>query len=162
MRARNLAIAARTVINDAYASGNLVFGDDKSSGETFGDNYLVEGSADSQANNTKLWWVGGISAYMGSDRNFRKDVADLSGEPYVPNMADLGSWNVAIMGSGSSTVLDADGFCMLYFPQGNSGDAATIVTFKIDPVANPIYYWDAYVNGSYNPDAGYEVYHLVL
>jgi hypothetical protein len=73
-----------------------------------------------------------------------------------------------LIGAPGSTALSADGFQWILGPEGTQTDKPCIVvTYKVDRVAvangsKTTAFNTAFNAGArYNPDAGYEVYHLV-
>jgi hypothetical protein len=102
---------------------------------------------------------------------FTKQVAALLGEEYPEDPEDREDgwgigWFYYLMGSEDSTPLTTDGFMWLYYPPGTyTGDAYIAVTYRVDR-ADVL---DEGFNGTrpdfdsvnYNPNAGYEVYHLI-
>jgi prepilin-type N-terminal cleavage/methylation domain-containing protein len=135
MRARNDMIAIRAAIDTAYADGKTLYI----------QNYW------SPIDNAEEWSLNSISSY----------IRDLSESENL----SLGDWSSRIVGPGS-TFSSADGF-MLFYGTGNTDDGNyyayyDLVTYKIDeiPGAN-----DSIINDiediTYNPEAGYKIYHHV-
>jgi hypothetical protein len=64
-----------------------------------------------------------------------------------------------IIGSKSSTLFNADGFCWIYY---NGNSEFIFVTYRLERMPASTDPYDTYFeNGTaiYNPNAGYEVYH---
>jgi hypothetical protein len=179
-QARNVVIAARTVIDEAYADGE--WANSKNPGLAVG--YLASGDY-SSVGRPKVWNSSPLSTFIAGNADdtgryeFQKRISALLGEEapigdgenyYEEN----GYWYFYIIGSKDSTVLNADGFCWLLFPEGEGqkNHPAIIVTYKLDRVditalSDNIYdnFMTTFIENPdairpYNPNAGYEVYHL--
>jgi hypothetical protein len=73
-----------------------------------------------------------------------------------------------LMGSATSTAVSADGFLRWFYPEGDGkGNPLIAVTYKIKRVdiaegSNSSEFWNEIKKyGLYDPDAGYETYHLI-
>jgi type II secretory pathway pseudopilin PulG len=161
--ARDHAVAARAVVDEAYANGELA----ESSGPYTPSDFVENGNdfVIPQMYRFKRWDGRVLSSYMG-DSMFSR-VASLLSEVY-PGATDDGYWRFDFVGSidSTSTLLNADGFILEFYPTGNT-DPAIYVTYKVhrlEPVYTDKvnYFYDAFYDyGTYDPNAGYEVYRYI-
>ncbi|MDR1087673.1 MAG: type II secretion system GspH family protein [Coriobacteriales bacterium] len=163
-QAHNILVAMRTVTDEAYADGEF---EQNSSGSATYSNHYTKGNS---SGTTGRWWdYFWISYYAtGSQYTLVRNVIDLTGGKYNP-WSDPGSILLDPVGPFNGSFLDADGFLWFYFPEGNSaGKPVVVVTFKVDHISLSADTYAAFIavrNGTsgslvYNPEAGYEVYHL--
>ncbi|MDR1271482.1 MAG: hypothetical protein LBK04_00570 [Clostridiales Family XIII bacterium] len=112
-------------------------------------------------------YVGAPSGdFEGYDQYYDR-VSDLLGEARLGyRISELGSWSISFVGSSDSTFLNADGF--LYESAAGKierGATITRVTYKLD---NDDLSTDCSLTEfdhddfTYNPDAGYRVYHVLV
>jgi hypothetical protein len=175
--ARNAVVATRAVIDEAYAKGDF----NGTTAEAFifagrnKNNTTGTFSSDSNITDFMIDNVGNIT-YGGSDGKFefQKRVAALLGESNGSSIYagdQIGYQAVHFFGENlpGTTIFNADGFLYYYTPEGKSkGKTYIIVTYKADrvPLTNNTYEefcvsYNPLGRLIYNPDAGYEVYHLV-
>jgi type II secretory pathway pseudopilin PulG len=146
MRARDISVAVRTVINEAYATDNL----DKT--------YLS--SASSNYTSMRVWPGQNLLA-NGTDA--RKEAALLLGETY-PGDGVPGHFGYNFVGPLGSTFWDADGY-FLGITTG-TGTEYIYITSKIAYNDNPPATRSQFLNSflqheaQYDADAGIYVYHL--
>jgi prepilin-type N-terminal cleavage/methylation domain-containing protein len=152
-KARNLMVAVRTVLVDNYAEGRQ-------------DSYFMGFSLNAD---TKIWKQNdgsapGLPMSYGYD-DFRDKLTALTGEgPWAP-WGNPGSWDITLVGSPDSAVANADGFMMEFAPDGvSAGSDIVVVTYKVGPMSmsDNSYgeFSSALAEMHYEPNAGYEVYHL--
>jgi prepilin-type N-terminal cleavage/methylation domain-containing protein len=159
-QARNAMVAARAVIDDAYADGELSFTTSI---------YAKDGQLINNASGLRRWNLGNISQEITGDQyDFSRRAAALIGETYLENSKESGFWYPNFMGPAGSTVLNADGFLWICYPDGNSqGNPAIYITYKLerlnvsDGSDGNVWYTAWRTGGVYNPAAGFEIYHLV-
>jgi prepilin-type N-terminal cleavage/methylation domain-containing protein len=150
--ARDIALAHRAVIDEAYATGELFTW-------VVDEDYIKTGEP---RNGFKVWTDGS------GGNTVKVRMMDLiskkrSIDGWTPDYAQI-----YVLGAktDASTLLNADGFQFFYFPLGQHGSGAhplTIVTYKvayIDPSGKTSAQWntDFNDNGVYDADAGYYVY----
>jgi prepilin-type N-terminal cleavage/methylation domain-containing protein len=164
-QARNISVAMKTVLNEAYASGkidgNAIAKDEFTSGSALGaegDKFVafdIESISNALYHNT-------IECY--------KQAATLIGETYPVDTNSPGAWQYSPLASASSgaTAATADGFLFAFMPEGpNEGSPAIAVTCKFKRLAEPgsdamSFVTAFYENGVYDANAGYEVYKLTM
>jgi hypothetical protein len=162
MRARDYAVAVHAVFNEAYANGEFA---NNSGGSSVADEYVDDGWL---YTNMRGWYTPDMSLFAtGSTGEFNKEVSALLGEEWIQS-PNPGWWRVGVIGSKDSTWLNADGFRCEFWTEGRnvSGKPVTVVTYKINrlDVSNEDSYSSfatAFGNGTYESNAGYEVYHLI-
>jgi type II secretory pathway pseudopilin PulG len=170
MEARNHLVTARAVIDEAYAEGDF----QSAQAQT----YLTDSTTYPLTSTNYHSFVGGawsienlskVSIYDDVDV-LPNEIAFLMGQEDRPARTAQGFWSMWIIGSTDSTALSCDGGIWEFFPEGiNSGKPAIKVTYKMDRLSIPdgsttTAFSNAIKNdpGTYNPNAGYEVYHLVI
>jgi prepilin-type N-terminal cleavage/methylation domain-containing protein len=178
-KARDFAIATRTVIDEAYADGD--FSDPK--GLMYYNPDFLETSF-SPKSNFKVWEIFAVSEFIYNDSaRFAYRIADLQGDEDLIYFCEAGGQRLYIAGSLDSNIFNADGFLWMYSPEeiityndGVGGDPASfiIVTYKLtransldvditEENKNKFEPWNmAHLitnEAEYDPDAGYEVYH---
>jgi type II secretory pathway pseudopilin PulG len=160
--ARNIAVAMKTVLTEAYASGEISNAPYPNSSDgiyhtEFGDfsSYLDYFTRGEKINDDTV-------SFSPADLadGFNGKAARLIGESYPTNMDEVESMKYwyytayAAEGSGA-TMATADGFMVVLIPEGLSpGKPMIAVTYrikKIDPTETDTEY-------HYDPTAGYEVY----
>jgi prepilin-type N-terminal cleavage/methylation domain-containing protein len=156
MKARDVNIAAHAVIDEAYAKGELTI-------DVATENYY-EYSLDA-----KDFFLGSLSTVAtGKSLAYYQSVSHLLGQEYPASTAAADAWVMGFFGPSNSTAFTADGFWWEYRPEGVSVEKPLIlVTHKMSHVqlTGDAYtaFWDkAYTEATYDPNAGYEVYHLVF
>ncbi|MDR1272269.1 MAG: prepilin-type N-terminal cleavage/methylation domain-containing protein [Clostridiales Family XIII bacterium] len=174
--ARNRMTALRVVLDEAYADGEF-----KST--VAAETYFLEGDPASQYVNalTKIFRVTNFTAAVLDDTDlsnsnrflYYRRAAALMAEDYPSdNLAPSSSfdwyWAAHIIGprNASTTLNNADGFVYMLFPEGlSNGKPVVWVTYKLShlaPTADTFSALDvAERKASYDPNAGYEVYHCI-
>jgi prepilin-type N-terminal cleavage/methylation domain-containing protein len=163
--ARNIAVAERTVFNEAYAASE--FKPNSQDGDFMpfftGGNGLYK---------IKSWPTSTFSKYIppysdSDDRDLddilTKRACELIGIPFPAELANPGSWVFIYRGSADSTIFNVDGFSWLMYPEGNSDDSRILVTYKLKHLDITTYSQFSTAlkdTDLYDPKAGYEVYHL--
>jgi prepilin-type N-terminal cleavage/methylation domain-containing protein len=155
--ARDYNVACRAVLDEAYANGEL-------------DSPTAQGYLDNPYNSAtplKLKFVGfrNLSqAATGDSYDFDRRLSDLLGYEY-----DSDYWYLDLAACSGTSLLNDDAYCLLYCPDGwSSGNPVVYITYKISPLK-----LDANTNSdfgaklysaatTYDPDAGYQVYHVDL
>jgi prepilin-type N-terminal cleavage/methylation domain-containing protein len=174
--ARNRAVALRAVLNDAYARGDFNGDSVKAFFQSGGYTGLATSVTDKRWPITQL----GSDVFGAVDRfNYYREAAALIGEAYPQKINDTTDfnnkttpyWAFHFIGPDSAdSVAAADAFYCLLYPEGDivsSGDGKHIIriTYKLDHIENEgklAAFSSKYNNTSlYNPNAGYEVYHLI-
>jgi prepilin-type N-terminal cleavage/methylation domain-containing protein len=161
MKARDAAQAARTVLDEAYTKGELT------SSTTYPNisDYIQNGESGYQ---TKVFNVRGISYRAEGDLvSYLRIASVLMGKTYPVTYGDPGTWDFWIIGSDTSTALDADGFVYYFCPDGNKPNYPYIVvTYRMLRVNGAVTQNDIYTalqtSPLYSAEAGYEVYHIIL
>jgi prepilin-type N-terminal cleavage/methylation domain-containing protein len=170
MRARDIAIAVRTVVVEAY--GNDEFGPSAYDPSNAALNFK---GYDNAQKLFRSFFINELSRYAYDDADeLERRAAALLGEEF-PASTDPDSWYfafVAALGS-DTTAATADGFYMYMLPEGSGvGNPVTFVTYKmtrVDGLVTGNDFWKALqvwsapngVSIAYDADAGYEVYHLI-
>jgi type II secretory pathway pseudopilin PulG len=149
------AVALRAVTNEAYADGEFAV-----NSSTYPDDLIEAGQPSSP--NLRLWNVAQLSAYAtGELYEFYGRVGTLMG-------GDVTAGSYYFVGAPTADAIHADGFRYQYSPHGTAtGDPVILVTYKVDRIdiaagakrSSFASLFDA--SASYNPDAGYEIYHLI-
>jgi prepilin-type N-terminal cleavage/methylation domain-containing protein len=169
MRARDISIAMRTVIDEAWAKGDFA-GDGVDAG--FGSEvpaYYFEGNDTAIDDDLNLiaFWIGRLSAAAYGDWDVLNHRSlGLLGEHVVPDQVVFEYHGVAAKDSGANAAT-ADGFFI--FLNNGSDDTRTLVTYRlthVDGVRDDEEFREAiYRNdvGGYRPiaydaNAGYEIY----
>jgi prepilin-type N-terminal cleavage/methylation domain-containing protein len=165
MQARDINIAVKTVIDEAWARGDFA-GNDAAL-------YFAQGDDDfSSLKHSQIMNLD-LSSYAYSDGfKLYREAARLIGEEYaVPTTGDDPFWMIdyiAPLGS-DATAATADAFYLAFCPEGiyDAGKPLIGVSYKLtrfDEVATANDYGAAIESGdiAYDANAGYEVYHLVL
>jgi prepilin-type N-terminal cleavage/methylation domain-containing protein len=153
--AKNHYVAARTVMDEAYADGEIT--EDSSSVSTARGDWV-------------RWALAALSGEAtGDDFQFNKNVSDLLGEAYVES-GSPGHWRIMVYGDRDDTLFSADGFSWRLDLEGEKGGVGghIVVTYRMDRMDEaslPSYSsFNSKILGSnsgvYNPNAGYEVYHF--
>jgi prepilin-type N-terminal cleavage/methylation domain-containing protein len=179
-KARDFAIAARAAIDETYADGDF----SNPSGITdpytpVGPDYL-ESSSVSQNSKFRLWDLSNTIAWFLYGEWYThiltNKVFAFMGEEDTAGFFEAGGQSLYIAGSLGSTVLNADGFAWLFSPEEFNTSTGSpseipyiIVTYKLERVENldgavmePSELGIGIISAetTYNPNAGYEVYHL--
>jgi prepilin-type N-terminal cleavage/methylation domain-containing protein len=176
--ARNFAVAERAVFDEAYAEGkfNTPAG---TKAIITGQSSVTESNSFEHTEKIKFFYTNDVSiaAYgTGEQHEIYRRAATLLGA------SDLSMYELSTSGAGfqavfffgayspDTTLSNADGFIYMYRPEGAAaGKPFIFVTYKADRVPlsenkysefshKKIFFAGRLV---YNPDAGYEVYHLV-
>jgi prepilin-type N-terminal cleavage/methylation domain-containing protein len=157
MRARDVSQALHAVIDESYAEGGLA-------AQTL---YLKNGSTFSSG---LRYFSIQILSYVGSGDKYSyyHRASALLGEEYPALDTDAGGWNLYLVGSSDATALTADGFFWAFYPDGNvTGAPYIFVTFRMSPMQMAdeklVTLLNAIQNnGTYDPAAGYQIYHAVV
>jgi prepilin-type N-terminal cleavage/methylation domain-containing protein len=162
MRARDTVVAARAVIDEAYAKGE--FGED-SSGLYTGVDIFNNGSEAANVSGLKTWSYQALSNYATDNWTaFFEQASVLMGTAPYPFYGPPGEWWLTLCGPAGSTASNADGFVFYYYPEGTGpggeGSAAgtlpvITVTYKLSGGAPAVF---STSNLVYDPGASYEVY----
>jgi prepilin-type N-terminal cleavage/methylation domain-containing protein len=160
MQARDIAMAAHSVIDEAY--GNLEL-----SSNTSIANYVNIGTGN-EIGTGKFWYLQNLSYYVtgGDYSEFTNRVSALMGKDYSAGTVRWYYFLIGPTGTGS-TALNADGFLVNYYPEGTaSGKPFIAITYKVSPMelasgSTSSTFYSKRMTASYDPNAGYEVYHLV-
>jgi prepilin-type N-terminal cleavage/methylation domain-containing protein len=159
-QARNISVAMKTVINEAYASGKMDRLTDEQK-KNFTPGYVYDGFVD-----FGIEYISRAVYGSGNDTEYFKQAATLIGEVYPEALTDSGAWEywpLAQKDSGA-TAATADGFVFAFFPEGmTSGSPAIGVTYKLQRLAAPgstvlSFTQEYHTYGVYDSNAGYEVY----
>jgi prepilin-type N-terminal cleavage/methylation domain-containing protein len=174
MEARDCAVAFRTVMDEAYAEGMF--------GSTSGAAFAASGAAQNlfgTQNHTRAWVSTDIDKYYTSidedDKDMAREASKLMGKDFSSKGMEVGSrhWQITFLGSyPDSTLFNADGFIWLDAPEGAGAVGSSpriIVTYKMKRLEIPRngqfnLFWRSgriFDNAVYDPNAGYEVYHLI-
>jgi prepilin-type N-terminal cleavage/methylation domain-containing protein len=168
--ARNAAVAIRSLISEAYAEGleSKVPDDQKYR--------LTSGEHAYDSSDLKYFNINWISTYAGgASYAFHIEAGDLIGVPFPAEEKDPGRWGFALLAARSSadTVFNAPAFYYSYAPEGYNYPAGShpnapviCVTYKIGMDSDAIiatlsdFETALKTKAQYNPDAGYNVYHV--
>jgi prepilin-type N-terminal cleavage/methylation domain-containing protein len=162
MRARDANIAVHAVLDEAWANDEFNNG---SAADAF-----TRGTVFNTLN-CKLFPIGTLSYYAyGDSSETCRRAAALLGEEYSWPPTEVGYWTIALSAikASDATAATADGFWFQAFPEGDtSGKPAVYVTYKLtrsEATSRSGFSNDLFNNGIvvYDPNAGYEVYHLTL
>jgi prepilin-type N-terminal cleavage/methylation domain-containing protein len=171
--ARNAVVAMRAVIDEGYAEGT--FGAGLPDNGEYSD-YLTNGESAAvhikvfNPNRVSLYDSGTVKGTPGSDWNiYKRETRDLLGMSYSGN-EDPGYDIVYFVApdSGDYTFYNAPGWAYFYYPNGRVlGTPLIFVTYGLDDITpdstaannQDAYEQGLYKNATYNPDAGYKVYH---
>jgi prepilin-type N-terminal cleavage/methylation domain-containing protein len=179
-KARDLAIATHAVLDEAYADGE--FSDPKGDPDpSFADAF--ENGDPGFTSEFRIWSIHRLSVFTSysPDRYYHR-IFDLLGENY--HQFQLNSGQVFYpVGSSNSTIFNADGFVWMFSPEemdpmfGSKNVSFIVVTYKLTRASHldslkeedPDEYADKIEPSeilysitsetTYDPDAGYEVYH---
>ncbi|MDR2163132.1 MAG: prepilin-type N-terminal cleavage/methylation domain-containing protein [Clostridiales Family XIII bacterium] len=165
--ARNHVVAARTVLDDAYAAGEL--------SATSPSAYIAYEANIASKSALTTWNLNMISHYPDANFNYFGEASKLIGETDYPVDDHLQArfskrmWYLRFVGPKGShdltALLSAEGFVYQGFPNGyayppTSAKPAVVVTYRLAPIAASSYLQLNLYSRSYDPNAGYEVYHF--
>jgi prepilin-type N-terminal cleavage/methylation domain-containing protein len=156
MEARDATSAARSVLDEVYAKGEIASNPTAS-------NYISTGNGWQ----TRMYWLEQFSTFLtGTWITYFHTASALLGKSYPSAMTEPGAWSYAFIGSSTSTALDADGFLYFIFPDGRaSGKPQIVVTYRMERVDAATYVNSItakmQTSDLYRAEAGYEVYHFV-
>jgi prepilin-type N-terminal cleavage/methylation domain-containing protein len=163
-KSRNATTAIRTIITESYANGDFA----TNRGTPNYDTYIDAGST-LLPSKLREWNLENVSFYLtGTQRGLYQKIASLMGEVDVvwPNP---GYTTYIIVGTNDSTFFTADAFHYRFCPEGlYSGKPCIYVTYKLNRLnlANGAmeskFRPELRDHGVYNPNAGYEVYNLIV
>jgi prepilin-type N-terminal cleavage/methylation domain-containing protein len=160
MRARDINTAAHAVLDESYAKGELSLDD------------VTDASAyETSTSGSKVFYLSSLSWEAASNSDaFAQRASHLLGEEF-PEYYDANSWNLIFLCPSGTTALATDGFIWVCYPEGRVyGSPFIVVTYKMSHVQlaadteNTFWYTSIYATPptfTYDPNAGYEVYHLV-
>ncbi|MDR2673222.1 MAG: hypothetical protein LBC35_08145 [Coriobacteriales bacterium] len=168
MRARDINIAVKTVIDEAWARGDFA-----DNGAHYGGDpalAFAQGVDDLPPYKHFQLFALSHSAYSDSLKLYR-EAARLIGEEYeATDVTDPGFWEIHYLAPAGSdaTAATADAFIFAFFLEGiyDAGEPLIGVSYKLtrlDGMATVNDYLAALESGdiAYDANAGYEVYHLV-
>ncbi|MDR1359228.1 MAG: hypothetical protein LBJ48_07775, partial [Coriobacteriales bacterium] len=132
--------------------------------------YAQGGEVGLTPSGTTLWRFNTLSnRATNTAAGYNNQVFSLLGEESKGYSSNGGYWIFSILGQTGSSVFTADGFVLYYFPEGTAlGKPMILITWKIDRLnvpegSNRVTFETALKqSGSYNQNADYEVYHLVI
>jgi prepilin-type N-terminal cleavage/methylation domain-containing protein len=164
MRARDFNVAAHAILDEAYAKGEL--------SSTAIQTYLQTGDDHVSENARVISAIGLGWRYNGDSSYYLRQISALAGEEFRMVDAWMPYSHLAfVLPPGETTAaaaLGADGFYWWYFPgEKADGQPVIYVTYKVSPMPVPsnasFNDFDAPLDSiiAYDPDAGYQVYHLV-
>jgi prepilin-type N-terminal cleavage/methylation domain-containing protein len=155
MRARDFALACRTVLDERYAQGYYDSAESQA--------YIKNGYSSSWS--IKVWPLDS-TYFPGNPPGHSIEAAALLGQTYIGS-GSPGGWGYNIDGpkNDSTTLLNADAFDYVYFPEGSGKSSCTIVTYKLkrvspEPTSHEDFLYKIRWTDSYDSTAGYEVYHI--
>jgi type IV pilus assembly protein PilA len=177
MQARDVNLALHSVITEGWANGDF-----ESPGYPLTgydpDEVVRRFNGTSDSIHYRIFSVYALSFYAyGIGNTLYERAAALLGEPY--RNSSTVQYLHAAPGS-NATAATADGFLYFYYPEGysnviGSGKPVIAVTYKLTPYGGPLTYTDfknlVSFNArgvidpnavNYDPNTGYEVYHLTL
>ncbi|MDR1496042.1 MAG: Dabb family protein [Clostridiales Family XIII bacterium] len=160
-------VAIRTVLNEAYANGEIT-------SHVFDNgNALHEFEVGSNMGTNATRFEIGLISYFATEEDYdtyARRAAALIGEAFPADSTaalEERTWHysaVAQRGVGA-TAATADGFVFSLSPEGaDIGLPEIVVTYKINAINEPTRIGDIVnpsSNVSYDPNAGYEVYHFM-
>jgi prepilin-type N-terminal cleavage/methylation domain-containing protein len=171
--ARNRMTALRVVLDEAYADGEF-------KNTVAAETYFLEGDPQYVKALTKVFRVTDFTAAVLDDTDtsnsnrflYYRRAAALMAEDYPSdNLAPSSSfdwyWSAIVFGpkNASTTLNNADGFLYNIFPEGiSNGKPIICVTYKLGHLASTAKYSslaNSFSKASYDPNAGYEVYHCI-
>jgi type II secretory pathway pseudopilin PulG len=159
VEARNRVMACRTVLDEAYADGELTSPAALSGGRNGYSNIRFVTLDDLSSD-----------AFGGDTLEIYKRAAELQGESYPPPGVFAYSIALASEEGSGATALTADGFMHQIWHEGyDADDRLTIVTYKLSAASVPLSTrGDFFAHAGaalgtirYDENAGYVVYHLV-
>ncbi|MDR2163303.1 MAG: hypothetical protein LBO70_05105 [Clostridiales Family XIII bacterium] len=164
MKARDAAIAMRTVIDEAYADRRLA---------TISSSAIsIDGGMTSTTSGyLKSWNIGKIAQELGdtTGMKFYYDASDLMSTMNMTSkdMTYPNTWRFNFLGpdNASSTLLNADGFMFQFYPEGSGKNLpVVIVTYHLEHLDETIglmpFLNSVDASGKYNSNVGYKVYHF--
>jgi prepilin-type N-terminal cleavage/methylation domain-containing protein len=167
-QARNISVAMKTVVDEAYASGAI-------DGNAAAKTAFTQGTPAGKDDNFLIFGINLISQHLtGNAWSFFKRAATLigEGEAYPVSNEDPGmiwTYEAYAPKDSGATAATADGFGWWFFPEGESAEFTPMifVTYKVERIAiSKLTYpniWNVFnENYVYNSNAGYEVYHLTI
>jgi prepilin-type N-terminal cleavage/methylation domain-containing protein len=164
--ARNMAIAMRAVIDDAYAEGT--FGAGLPAAPAQYHDYLLNGES-TPANHLKSFYSIRVAEADGEGRyGYLIKATALMGMKHPRAIGSNEHWDFDFYAPNTDdyTFLNAPAWGYLYYPNERiTGEPVVIVTYGIKNIPEnvaTINAWDVQLrtNGDYDPNAGYKVYHL--
>jgi prepilin-type N-terminal cleavage/methylation domain-containing protein len=166
MKARDTAIAMRSVIDEAYVNGSL---EDLFPNATARYNALVKGS---ELTNVKFFSIYGIS---GASFAYFEKASELMGAPYPTDTDPMtpyapGTWSFSFAAPKSDdySIYNAPAWQYIYYPEGTvpgGHKPIVIVTYGLYGIKGDVTTEDQYnlsrnPNAKYGADAGCQVFHV--
>jgi prepilin-type N-terminal cleavage/methylation domain-containing protein len=161
--ARNHFLAVRTIMDEKYAEDQY--------NTTGAQDYIANGMSDSSVGAPRT-----SNIWNPNNSNFGADVWEkasaLIGERFATN-DEPGHWEIWLYGElndSSTTALNAEAYLYIFYPEGmgTGNKPQVIVTYKLNVAADiqngKVQSLNNTFKGTkltYNPDAGYKVYHLL-
>jgi type II secretory pathway pseudopilin PulG len=160
MGARGAAQAVRSVLDEAYAKGEL-------STDSIISDYIQDGAIGWETKVFSVFELSFRATY--NDYTYCCAASALMGKTYPTTYSDPGYWYYYLVGSNTSatTAINADGFYYCFYPNGdNIGDDPTIVvTYRMQRIESATQSNDIIramrTSPLYNANADYEIYHFL-
>jgi type II secretory pathway pseudopilin PulG len=159
--ARNVSVALRAVMDEAWANGEL---------NTKSASYVGTSNT-----GLKVFYIGNLSRDSYGNSKYSElyqRTAALMKEEYVGTPADPGHWGINLVAANDSdaTAVTADGFWYFLYPEGTGNmKPEIIVTYRmsrVDGLKTDVNFSTALESSSkyfsYDAQAGYEVYYLYV
>jgi prepilin-type N-terminal cleavage/methylation domain-containing protein len=171
-QARNVSVAMKTVLNEEYASGKIdrittVDGEGRPVKEGF-----TQGTAYGENDNYVTFSLISVAQALygvGEFHEYNKRATALMGETYPGYGASgTGGYAPCAKANSGATAATADGFIFTLYPEGlDEGNPEILVTYRFKRMAvldsNADAFGEALDAGAvYDPNAGYEVYKLIM
>jgi prepilin-type N-terminal cleavage/methylation domain-containing protein len=165
--ARNLMVATKTVLDEAYANGDFASG-------AAAEYFLNGDETISSSVGFKVFLITSLSELAtGDPYTYSEKIGELSGMPFLLYTLDSSTvYSHEIFPSApedsDATALTSSGFMVGFIPDGYEvGKPAVFVTYKIDRVEGLATYSDiqtSLISGdfTYKDNAGYEVYQITI
>jgi prepilin-type N-terminal cleavage/methylation domain-containing protein len=169
MRARDIAVAAHAVLDEAYTKGEF--------SSTANQGMLKTGNLSLSESGRTIWLETLAHFAAGTDGSFLRyyrQMSALLGEEYREFNEDSGEWIFSLVlppgETDPATALGFDGFYWYYFPGSGAwatGEPVIVVTYKVSPLevldSKSFSAFEQEIDEgiAYDPNAGYQVYHLV-
>jgi prepilin-type N-terminal cleavage/methylation domain-containing protein len=174
-QARNVNVAVRSVLDDAYADGSLFKYTPSYTSEPDFSTYPTKGDPRNTNTNVKSYWLSRVSSYStppGGTSMYARAAELIAINAPSSNSKSPGDWSIDLYApADGSSVLDATAFIYHYWPDGAKYPVGSqysdeiIVTYGIEGLASEYPYtrdFNTALNSiiTYSPDAGYHVFHV--